>query len=184
MKNIIKSLLNKINYVIITIGDFMKEITYINISKLLDKNCDIENFITEADLLMKEKYPNYEQWFLEKVIPGLITKKRNIIIAYKNNKIVGYANLKNENEKVISNLYVKPGFDQKRIWNSIIDESINWLETYNPKIIISNEYVGYYMSYIMARDWNLTNIKNNDIIFNGKGNEFERLIYKKKLLKK
>ncbi len=177
-------MLKKINYVIITNGDFMKEITYIKISDLIDRNCNIENFIAQIDIIMKEKYPKYEKWFLEKVVPDLINKKRNIIIAYKDNNIVGFVNLKKDNkEKCMSNLYIKQSINQKKIWNGLVDESIKWLETYRPKLIVPKEYIASYIPYIIDRDWNLTSLKDNDMIFNGKGNEFERIIYKKKSLK-
>ena len=175
-------------YDIIRNGDFMKEIKYFDIQKLLNDNYNIEPFLIEISNIIKTEYPNFEEWFNQKVIPDLYLGKRNIVIAYKNNEVVGFVNLKKKNnEKTISNLYIKTSRSYRKIWNNLIDRSIDWLETSNPKFIIPYNKLEEYGSLIINRNWEITSIvkfnnNNHDVIFNGKGNEFERLLYKRKML--
>lgn len=166
----------------------MKEIKYYSVEDLLKVNYDIKNIINKISDIMKIEYPGFENWFIDKFIPELYLGKRNIIIACKDNEIIGFVNLKKKNnEKTISNIYIKSSILYNKIWNNLIDISIKWLETPTPKLIIPYNKLNNCVSLIIKRNWKITGIanfngNNHDMIFNGKGNEIERLLYKKKIL--
>lgn len=173
LKNLKKIFENKFKYVIIENGDFMKNIFYINIQDEIKNNHDITNIISEVFGYMKINYPDYLEWFNNKLLTGLSTNERNIIVAYKNNQLIGFVNLKKTNkEQKMSNLYIKQSIYYKKIWKEMIKLSLKWLEVPNPTIIISNQEIKKCVGLIMDMKWMPTDIKNNDIIFNGNNNEF------------
>lgn len=100
---------------IINQGDNMK-VKYYSLKELINKNTPIEIIdkiimeILKVTLPVKEDYPEYKNWFLNKQVKG-ISLDRDIIFAVYNNEIVGVSSIKGDSiEKKICTLYVKKMF--------------------------------------------------------------------------
>lgn len=172
----------------------MKGIIYTNLEEIIKKNYDIDTIINEIVYIIKSEDLDSNKDLINKLINDLYLGKRNILIAYKNNEIIGFVNLKRDGEqKIITNIYIKNSIIYKKILYKLINDSIEWLETSNPKIIIYKKDLDKFSSFIIGMDWELTNIYYNKkdmshskMIFNGISNEFESLktYIKKPLLEK
>ena len=160
----------------------MKNITYCDIQTLLEQNIDTTSIIDEIDFLMRKEYPNYHEWFNNKLIPGLENNTRNIICLFKNHKIIGFVNLKKTNkERKMSNIYIKSTIFYEKCWNLMIDEAIKWLDDENPVMIVTQKDMMKSAYLIKSRNWHLTDkTKTNDYIIN-RCDEFEIIKRKSKI---
>lgn len=156
----------------------MREISCCDILSLSPNEQD--KIIDQIKVLMELEYPNFIDWFNQKLIPGISTNERNIIVILKNDKVIGFVNLTKKNkEKKISNLYIKSIFKYKQYFNVIIDKSLEWLDTDKPIIILSKNQLGRCWNYLLDRNWQITDrTKNDDYILNRTG-FFESLVKKK-----
>lgn len=146
----------------------MKDIKIFDIQSLLEKKMDISYILRDVKIAMEKDYPDFYNWFNNKVIPGLENGTRNIIVMYKKNKLIGFTNLKKtEKEKKMSNLTVKSSLFYEKQWNLIVNEALNWLETEDPVIIMSKLETYKSINLIISRGWYLTDkVKNRDYILN------------------
>ena len=156
----------------------MREISCCDILSLSPNEQD--KIIDQIKVLMELEYPNFTDWFNQKLIPGISTNERNIIVILKNDKVIGFVNLTKKNkEKKISNLYIKSIFEYKQYFNVIIDKSLEWLDTDKPIIILSKNQLGRCWNYLLDRNWQITDrTKNDDYILNRTG-FFESLVKNK-----
>ena len=178
LKNI--NLAKKNKYDIIASGDCMKGIVCTDIQSLMQKNINTEYVIEEIRTIMKQEYPDYIEWFNEKLVPGL-NVDRNIVFLLKNHKIIGFVNLKKTNkENKMSNLYIKPSLYYKKHWDLLINHSIEWLEDYDPVMIISKKEINKCHFLLVERNWYVSDKrKNNDFVIN-RPDEIEKI---KRILK-
>jgi len=166
----------------------MKDFTYTDIQSFIDKNIDISNILIDIEKIMEMEYPQYVCWFNEKVIPGLYSKERNIILIFKKNILIGFVNLKKtKNERKMSNLYIKKGLFYNKHFFKIIDLAMTWLETDHPSLIISNNELEKCAQNLFNKKWNTSSIikkDNNSLyyVFNGydEYNEIKKLLQKKR----
>ena len=171
-----------INYAIITNGDHMKDIICFDIQTLIRNDENIDNIIDVIKKTMEKHYPSFCTWFDDKLIPGLSNGTRNIIVMFKNNKLIGFVNLKKTNkEKKMSNLHINSFFYYDKYWNILVDNSIEWLEEEDPVIIISKKELSKCNELVVKRGWYITDKSKNDDYILNRHHEIE---YIKKRLKK
>lgn len=104
----------------------------------LEFNSLILNVYKSLELLVDE-YPNFNSWFLEKVIHDTKYGNRTIIIKQIKNEIAAIAILKNEIfEKKISTFRVIEKFQSIGIGSKLMEESMNILKTKHPKMTVSS----------------------------------------------
>ena len=164
---------------IINQGDNMK-VKYYSLKELINKNTPIEIIdriimeILKVTLPVKEDYPEYKDWFLNKQVKG-ISLDRDIIFAVYNNEIVGVSSIKGDSiEKKICTLYVKKCFRRNSIGTKLVKLSCMELETDKPLITISSNKLYDYRKIILERDWecnevidNLYKFDSDEYVFNG-----------------
>lgn len=136
--------------------------TYMKISDLIKENYPKEliNHLI-ADILEVTKkaqidYPDYQNWFLNKQVPGVYKNTRDIIVAMKNGKIIGVANLKKDDEKKICTLYIKPKFQKRKEGILLVEKSIDFLETSKPIITMPITKVKSFYPIIERFGWILS----------------------------
>lgn len=163
-----------LKYDIISLGEKMKSIECIDIQDLIQQNIDINKYIFEIYKIMEKKYPNFCNWFNNKLLKGLDNGTRNIIILTQNNKVIGFVNLKKtDKERKMSNLYVNSIFYYEKCLNLLVDEATKWLEDEYPVVIISKQEIAKCSHLLINRNWYLTDrTKNNDYVMN-RYDEFE-----------
>lgn len=150
----------------------MKDVIYTDIQTMLDNNIDITDTLNNVRSIMEVEYPDYIEWFDEKVVPGLSLQERNIILIYKKNKLIGFMNLKKtKKERKMSNLYIKPSFYyntyNNKYFDKIIDISTEWLETDVPVIIMSEKDYDKCAIILFLNHWNVSRIikKGNTLYY-------------------
>lgn len=164
----------------------MNDIIYTDIQTCIENNIDINNILNEVKKIMEIEYPEYVNWFNEKVIPGLYIKERNIILIFKKNILIGFVNLKKtKKERKMSNLYIMKNLFYNKYFNRLTNLSMEWLETKEPTLIISDNELDKYAGNILEKKWDATRIikdKNSVYyVFNG-NDEFNDI--RKSLIKK
>ena len=155
-------------------------VRYYSLKDLINKNTPIDILdkiimeILKVTLPVKEDYPEYKDWFLNKQVKG-INIDRDIIFAVYNNEIVGVSSIKGDsNEKKICTLYVKKCFRKNSIGTNLVNLSCEELETDKPLITISSNKLYDYRKIILERDWecnevidDLYKLNSDEYVFNG-----------------
>lgn len=118
-------------------------------------------------------YPKHFWWFWNKLIPDVVNKKREIIIAYKKDIPVGTVFLKNIEEKKICTVMVLKKYRNQGIGTLLIESSFKYLKTTKPIITINEEKISVFENIISKYKWKKTNripdcyIKNKiELIYN------------------
>lgn len=130
--------------------------------------------ILNITLPIKDDYPGYKDWFLNKQVKG-INIDRDILFAKYNNEIVGIVNIKNsEEEKKICTIYIKNIFRKNYIGSTLVRMACDKLETNKPLITISSNKIYDYRKIILDNGWELSDeLSNyykeysNEYVFNG-----------------
>ena len=149
------------------------KVRYYSLKDLINKNTPIDILdkiimeILKVTLPVKEDYPEYKDWFLNKQVKG-INIDRDIIFAVYNNEIVGVSSIKGDT------LYVKKCFRKNSIGTNLVNLSCEELETDKPLITISSNKLYDYRKIILERDWecnevidDLYKLNSDEYVFNG-----------------
>lgn len=108
----------------------------------------------------KNDYPNYEEWFWDKQVRGLFDGNRDIIVAIKNNKVIGISNIKNTlEEKKICTLTVDKRYRMKTVGSKLVDISTLMLGTTTPVITMSMDKLSDFSGIIKKYNWEITGVK-------------------------
>ena len=75
----------------------------------------VEAFIA-LDMLrhLENYYPDFEYWFVNKVIPGLVVEKDLMLLAKDNDKIIGVSLVKKAEENKLRCVRVLPEYQKKQ----------------------------------------------------------------------
>lgn len=158
----------------------MTKIKYFSLKELIKNGLSNEELekisleVLKITLPIKDDYPDYKDWFLNKQVKG-IGVDRDIIIATYNNEIVGVSSIKGDiEEKKICTLYIKECFRKNRIGLNLVKISCEELETSKPLITISSNKLDEYKKIISKYNWecdeSIPNLYRNDTdeyVFNG-----------------
>lgn len=145
----------------------MRDVIYTDIQTMLDNNIGVTDILNNIRNIMEIEYPDYVEWFDEKVVPGLSLQERNIILIFKKNELIGFINLKKtKKERKMSNLYIKPSFYynkyNNKYFDKVMDLSMQWLETNEPLLILSKKDFDNCASDLYLRDWNISRVMKNE----------------------
>lgn len=84
------------------------------------------------------EYPNFERWFVDKILPGLALNTRKIFKVRHGNQLVAIGIAKNENgEKKICTVRVASEFQRRGYGTGIVNEMKEWLDCEFPLISVS-----------------------------------------------
>ena len=159
----------------------MSKIEIDSLDDLIKKQYPIEyiqkiiNDVLTISMLVKDDYPDYRGWFLNKQVPGIYDGSRNIIVAHVNNQTVGFVSLKRDaNEKKICTFYISKSFRKNKVGSILALKAIEWLEYDKPLITIPTDKLGDFIRIAKRYNWEVTDIKdglyrtnNPEIILNG-----------------
>lgn len=141
---------NHIEY--ITIRDLIKSTVNfgINQDQLIPSlsmervSLNIFNDLYKEISLLNNDYPNFKEWYLEKVYNGFLNNDREILLAInrtesKRINIAGLSILKlNENQKKICTLRTSPKFRRSGIATQLFEKSFEILECSKPLFTVSD----------------------------------------------
>lgn len=157
-------------------------------SKLVYKNGD--NLISLYNAYEKVKnlgnhYPDFYDWYWNKVIPGVQNGNDEVIMAYLKNELVGVSIIKNSDEKKLRAIRIDERFQNKGYGLYLIDESLKRLNIDNPLCSVSEEMINDYSRIFINRyDFNLSHVYKGlyrkgklEYEFNGVNNLKEKTLY-------
>ena len=102
-------------------------------------------------------YPNFSDWFFDKVIPGVILGKDKIILMEKNNEIAGISIIKKGAENKLRCLRVSEKYQKTGMGLYLIDESLKQLNCDKPVVSVAEEMMHDYSRIFINRyDFNMS----------------------------
>lgn len=127
---------------------------------------------------LEKNYPNIMKWYITKVVPGLDSGEREIILAcriFKNLKngtyhlkILGYVILKKTlEEKKICTFRVKEQYQHKGIGKKLLEASFEFLGTRKPMITVSEDNLKYFQAIFKKYNFELIEVIE-DLYIKGK----------------
>lgn len=125
---------------------------------------------------ISKDYRNYHKWYWQKVVPGLVNKTREILIAWTNAGPAGVAILKSENgERKICTLMIFEAFRSQNIATVLLTESFKYLGTTKPLITIPDYKLQQFSAIVQKYSWEQTQVldkgyyndTSKELVFNG-----------------
>lgn len=99
-----------------------------------------------------EYYPNFYDWYWNKVVPGILLKNDKIILGFKNNELIGTSILKlDNNEKKLRALRIEDKFQSKGYGLHLIDESLKILNCDKPLCTVNEHLIHDYSRIFINR---------------------------------
>jgi predicted acetyltransferase len=137
---------------------------------------DRHTFYLYKSLISLEKdYPGFKQWYFDKVVPGVVTGQRDIIVSHFQSNISGILILKNtEFEKKICTLRVVSRFRKKGIGKRLFRRAFEILDTDKPVITVSESRVSQFKPLLTYYGFKLSDVVKgvylksaNEYVYNG-----------------
>jgi len=159
-------------------GSKSSNIKIVSASNLAKQNrIAFGKLITEAyeitDYIYKD-YPKHFSWYWEKTVPAIFKNTREVIACVVDDKIVGVAFLKKENnEKKICTFLVIEGYRGLGIATKLMEESFKFLETTKPLISLADYKLELFENIIKKYDWKQTQV----LPIGYYNNSFAELVY-------
>jgi len=126
---------------------------------------DVEHTLFDNAYLHLEQskiyYPDFKNWFYSKVVPGVISGKRKIIIETRNDNVAGIAIIKKHNEIKLSTLKVSDSFKNSGLGLKLFEKCFTALNTEKPFLTVSEEKLPEFKRIFDYYGFKLTNIENN-----------------------
>lgn len=96
--------------------------------------------LTDDIAYLRGSYPNFDEWFFHKVVPGVISGERSIFIEQRNSSIAGILILKHTlEEKKLCTLRVRPGYESLGLGVRLFETAFEVLGTEKPLLSVSEE---------------------------------------------
>lgn len=87
---------------------------------------------------LSKSYPNFEKWLWRKVLPGILSGERSLLLEYVDNKIAGLAIIKDsESEKKICCIRIFPKYQKAGIGRVLFQRCFEELRTNSPLLSVS-----------------------------------------------
>lgn len=107
-------------------------------------------------------YPDFNNWYWDKVVPGVLLGEDKLIVMKKNEQVAGVSILKDREEKKLRCLRISPEFQQKGMGLYLIDESLKVLDSDKPLCSVSEEMMHDFSRIFINRyEFDLTHVYNN-----------------------
>lgn len=111
-----------------------------SIQKNPESSCGMLAEVQGHVRLLDQYYPNFDHWFSSKVIPGLYSSDRSILVEYRSGALAGIAIVKNTvDEQKICCLRIMPGFENYGIGVRLFSRSFDVLSNEKPLLSVSEE---------------------------------------------
>ena len=106
-----------------------------------------------------ESYPNFYDWYWNKVTPGVICGNDQIIMAYKKDELVGISIIKDSDEKKLRALRIVDKFQKRGYGLYLIDESLKRLNTDKPVCSVNEDLINDYSRiFVNSYKFNLSHV--------------------------
>ena len=105
-------------------------------------------------------YPNFKEWYYQKVVPDILAEKRELLFESKNDKIIGLSLVKYD-EKKLCTLKVFEEYQNKGYGLKLFEKSFEALETDKPFLTVSEEKYMEFEKIFKYYGFELTSVKSN-----------------------
>lgn len=87
---------------------------------------------------LRSSYPDFDQWFASKVLPGIYTGERTLLLEERESAVVGLLILKHTaREKKLCTLRVRPAFESRGLGVRLFEAAFERLGTERPLLSVS-----------------------------------------------
>lgn len=103
-------------------------------------------------ITLDQFYPDVSYWYINQVVPGLMTGNDKLLIARDGNHIAGVALGKSTSEETkLRCIRVHPDYQGNGLGIKLIDEMLDQLEHDHPKVTVSEELIHSYSRIFVNR---------------------------------
>lgn len=96
------------------------------------------NVISKDAEFLRSSYPLFDEWFATKVVPGICTGERTLLIEKRGSLAVAFLILKHtDTEKKLCTLRVRPDFESKGLGVRLFQTAFQLLGTERPLLSVS-----------------------------------------------
>lgn len=89
---------------------------------------------------LRDSYPNFDAWLFRKVVPGIVTGERTVIVEMRADEVAGFMILKhNSSEKKLCTLRVRPHYECRGMGVRLFDMAFDILNTERPLLSVSEK---------------------------------------------
>lgn len=152
----------------------MRETLLINSSEITGDAIvmgDVKLFLSSMSAL----YPDFDTWYEGKVLPGLSTGERSLLIERRSGMVAGIAILKRDaHESKLCCLRVAPQFANAGIGVRLFEQSMDVLDTRHPLLTVAEDRLAHFerlfqhFGYQVAQEYpDLYRPRVSEIAFNG-----------------
>lgn len=97
-------------------------------------------FLREDAAFLRGSYPNFDSWLFEKVVPGVVSGERTVIIEVRATEMAGFMILKHSHlEKKLCTLRVRPQYESRGMGVRLFNAAFEILETEFPLLSVSEK---------------------------------------------
>jgi ribosomal protein S18 acetylase RimI-like enzyme len=120
-------------------------------------------------------YPDIERWFESKVLPGIASGTRRVVVERDASNIVGCLILKKaDQERKICTLWVRPDARGAGLGQHLLDSARQWLDCDQPMLTVPQEELDGFLPLLKRNHFQLTQRAANfyrsnrcEYVFNG-----------------
>ncbi|WP_342051589.1 MULTISPECIES: GNAT family N-acetyltransferase [unclassified Cupriavidus] len=124
---------------------------------------------------LSDYYPEFDKWYNQKVLPGIQSGERSIILTYSSQALSGLAIVKRtDTEKKLCCLRVVPGFQGSGSGLKLFEKAFDILETTSPLLSVAEERLSVfeklfdYYGFELARHYrDIYRPQKSEFSFNG-----------------
>lgn len=96
------------------------------------------DIISQDSQILRASYPGFDQWFATKVLPGIYSGERTLLIEKRGSLAVAFLILKHTStEKKLCTLRVRPNYESKGLGVRLFQSAFQLLETERPLLSVS-----------------------------------------------
>ncbi len=108
---------------------------------------------------LESYYPDFDYWFVNKCIPGIVLGNDTLIVAREHGQIVGVALGKKAEETKLRCVRVMPDYQNKGVGLHLIDRTLKQLDCDKPLVTVSEEMLHLYSrAFINRYHFDLTQV--------------------------
>jgi hypothetical protein len=126
--------------------NFKLESDPIELMKLFNLIKDLDNY-----------YPDFPNWFINKLIPRTFYGYNKVLLMYKNNDLVGVSSFNNHKLQMVR---IFPEYINKGYGLFLIDESLKLMNNDKPFLTVAEELINVYSRIFINRyDFTITRVE-------------------------
>jgi len=136
-------------------------------------------------LHISELYPGFNEWYWDKVVPGIINGQDKMIIAENRGELVGISIIKKGEEDKLRALRITEKYQKKGYGLYLIDQSLKELDNPRPVVSVAEEMINQYSRIFINRyGFDISHVYNSlyrkgklEYEFNGVASLKEKSVY-------